>query len=77
MPVTTGANAGPNVIMQPPMDMNWPRRCFGVTARIVFIIIGMNSPLPHACTTRASSSTGKFGENRPISEPAVVSATPT
>src|SRR5699024_7529311 len=45
-PHTTGANAGPNVIMHPPTDMNAPSRFFGVTAKMVFIMSGMKMPVP-------------------------------
>lgn len=68
-PHTTGANAGPNVITQPPMDMNVPRRFFGMTARIVFIMAGMKMPVPTACTRRATISMAKLFAKSPIAEP--------
>ena len=74
MPHTTGARAGPNVIMHPPIDMNVPRRFLGATTRMVFIIMGMKMPEPIAWTRRATSKNGKFIANRPMSEPAAVNA---
>ena len=73
-PHTTGAKAGPNVIMHPPMDMNDPSRFFGVTARMVFIISGMKMPVPTACTSRATSSTAKLPANSPAADPAMLKA---
>ena len=73
-PHTTGANAGPNVIMQPPMDMNVPIFSFGVTTNTVFIMSGMKIPEPTACTRRAAISSSKFGASRPMSEPTSVNA---
>ena len=47
-PHTTGANAGPNVMVHPPNERYDPSLFFGVTAKIVFIIRGMNTPEPTA-----------------------------
>ena len=68
-PHTTGANAGPKLIMHPPMDMNVPSLFLGVTTRMVFIIMGMNMPAPTAWMRRATSRKPKFIEKRPIAEP--------
>ena len=71
-PHTTGANAGPNVIMQPPTDRYVPSLFFGVTTRMVFIISGMKMPVPTACTRRATSSGSKLGATSPIAEPTML-----
>lgn len=41
---------------------------------MTFIISGMNTPVPTACTRRAASSTAKLGATRPPSEPAILRA---
>ena len=73
-PHTTGAKAGPKVIVQLPMDMKVPSLFFGVTARIVFIIMGMKMPVPIAWMRRAMSRSVKFGARKPRMEPAKLSA---
>ena len=75
-PHTTGANAGPKVIMQPPVAMAPPSLFLGVTARMVFIMSGMNRPEPIACTRRATMSSAKLPANRPSADPASVKAAP-
>ena len=71
-PHSTGAKAGPKVIMQPPVAMYTPKRFLGHTERMVLIIMGMSMPEPIACTRRAASRKGKQNANRPIAEPAMV-----
>ena len=73
-PHTTGANAGPNVIMQPPTDRYDPSLFFGVTTRMVFIMSGMKMPVPTACTRRATSSISKLPATRPIADPTMLNA---
>ena len=73
-PHTVGARAGPNVIMQPPMDRNVPNLRLGAITSTVFIMSGMKMPEPAACTRRAAMSSSKFVASNPMTEPTSVNA---
>ena len=68
-PDTTGANAGPKVIMQLPMDRYVPKRLRGATISTVLIMAGMKMPVPTACARRAASNRGKVGAAMQASDP--------
>ena len=73
-PVTMGAVAGPMVIMAEPMARYVPRRPWGTRSTMTFIMSGMNTPVPTACTSRATRSSRKFGARKPPAEPAMLKA---
>ena len=72
-PHTTGANAGPNVIVQLPIDRYVPVFSRGTTTRIAFIISGMKMPVPTAWIRRATRSTAKLPAKNPSADPAKLS----
>ncbi len=73
-PVTMGAVAGPMVIMEEPSAKQAPRFCRGTRCTTTFIMRGMNTPAPSACTMRNSSSDTKPPEAMPPREPAMFKA---
>ena len=69
MPEIEGPTAGAKLMTRPTMPMAEPRRSRGKSRMMSVKTIGMTTPVPHACITRPSSSTGNAGAAAATREP--------